>query len=256
MYCKHCGAEINEEWSLCPYCGMEQNNRSGKEVHNSGHEALRKILKIHSFGDDFSFGNSKLTGRMLMKICALIAIICFFCPMYMVSCAGTEVGRLSGLDFTFGFSYMDEEISGNLIFGLLFLLPLISLSVCCSKLKEYELIKRVEELRVATYASAVCMTMTIWFVLYFEGKMAGDLAENMIKLHPLFARNLSLLAESIFVMIGTFLAFLLEPEEKDGKKRNRVWIAVCCVGKVLGSSLILLSILFAIVNHFFPVEIM
>lgn len=110
MYCTGCGKEIKEGWIICPSCGKAVNGSEtvqGQETQSSINE---RYLDAIDKAETYDINKIKKVGRLLLKVLALIAIVCFFCPSYMVSCSGQELFSLNGLDMTFGFEYLGEEI--------------------------------------------------------------------------------------------------------------------------------------------------
>lgn len=108
MYCSNCGTEVQEDWKNCPNCGtLVNSSEKGDKRNENASEELEiedENLKIKEDAtnekvdmkqhfqqsddterQDFTIGKTKITGRFLLKIFALIAIGCFFCPLYMVS---------------------------------------------------------------------------------------------------------------------------------------------------------------------------
>ena len=69
-------------------------------------------------------------GRSLngiaIKAVTLILMIMFFFPLCTVSC-GSNTKEINGVEATFGLEVLGEHIDGNILCGLLFLLPLVIL---------------------------------------------------------------------------------------------------------------------------------
>lgn len=286
MYCRNCGNELQDEWVRCPYCGCDVHNekitaeqekpcaqqmkqgqkqiQQTEKIQDNKQQSFeqskhneKKIINIKESKEDFLIGSRNISGRLVLRVCALIAIICYFCPMYMVSCGGNEVGKLSGFDFTVGFSYMNQKIPGNIEFGLLLLLPIISFAgIGCSKLTEMDLEKRAKEFREQTYISTISMAMVIWLHSAINSRMDEVASESMVQISSLFAQKLGMTVAWIFVAGGTFLAYILEPKEKDGKPRGSITVGVITIAKVIGISIVVLAVLLAILEELFPVEYM
>lgn len=276
MFCRNCGNELQDGWVRCPYCGSTVNIEKNETEHNKQPENQQtgqtkeninfefeklkdygsKIIKVQDSKEDFFIGERNISGRMVLKICALIAIICYFCPMYMVSCGANEVGKLSGFDFTVGFNYANQKISGNIEFGLLLLLPVISFGMCFAKLKEIDLEKRTKELREQTYFSTICMAMVIWFYNSINSRIDEVASQSILQVTPLFAEKISLLAAWVFVACGTLLTYILEPREKDGKPRSPLVVGVISLAKIIGISLVAFAIVLAVLETMFPAEYM
>ncbi|MBO5093768.1 MAG: hypothetical protein J6C33_05360 [Lachnospiraceae bacterium] len=65
----------------------------------------------------------KLNGTIIKAITVILMILFFF-PLCTVSC-GTEKEKINGIKATFGLEVLGEHVDGNILCGLLFLLPLV-----------------------------------------------------------------------------------------------------------------------------------
>lgn len=68
----------------------------------------------------------------LTKLISVILMVMFFFPLCTVSCAENTV-EVNGVKATFGMDVMGEHIDGNILCGLLFLIPCIILIVFLMK---------------------------------------------------------------------------------------------------------------------------
>lgn len=96
MYCRKCGAEMNNNEKFCPNCG-EKNILLEKT-----------LVSENEKGEDIYLTSHKISGRLILKISLAFMTILFFCPMLLVSCGEMEIGRFSLLDLAAGIDYMGE----------------------------------------------------------------------------------------------------------------------------------------------------
>lgn len=247
MFCRNCGKEIQEEWASCPNCGEKihikedvyENDAITEYVfenhiteERTGNSEIPKEQKT-----DFILGKTPISGKLLIKILSLIAITCFFCPLYMTSCAGQELIALDGPMLTFGFEYMRETTDGIMIFGLLAILPIISF-ICAFDGKK----DSVKTLNYKSYSIAVCSCVLYGFITLFTYKLQSAMKETeaLLKIEPCTALKVLIAVSLISAAIGGYLAFLTESREKE---TSIIIVAVKCVGKILGEALILLVII-------------
>ena len=87
------------------------------------------IKNDNPYEDDFSFSKYQISGRSVLKVLILAIIVCFFCPMFMVSCSGAAVGsfRFSCSDLLMGIGYMGEEMEKMPVFEPFLILPVVTL---------------------------------------------------------------------------------------------------------------------------------
>lgn len=66
--------------------------------------------------------------RSVMKTVSVALMVMFFFPLCTVSCSGNTI-EVSGSKATFGMEIMGEHLDGNILCGLLFLIPALILTV-------------------------------------------------------------------------------------------------------------------------------
>lgn len=235
--CRKCGVSIDDTWQACPYCGEELNydgtqNMNEKEQYDKEIENETRITQ-------------KL-GRVL-KILILIVIVCFFCPMYMVSCGNQEVATLSGVDLTFGFTVAAEEVQGNLIFSLLVLLPILAF---VTLLKNNSLDRKTEEgrkeIKQRFYICGAAMMSVVLFELYFFSTIQSNLEENMILYEATGTCYIMRIVALISVGFSTYQAHLFEPCEKEGKLLSKNQKILQSIKNVVIIALVLSIVIIAI----------
>lgn len=112
MFCKNCGKEISGDAMFCNFCGTAVDNIVHINFESETPETQQESI---SGNDDdmendptpekdvaFTVLGHQIKGRLIMKIAAVIAAICFFCPMFMVSCSGVEVMEVGMSDLMLG----------------------------------------------------------------------------------------------------------------------------------------------------------
>lgn len=72
--------------------------------------------------------NNLFTVKNIIRAMALLAEICFFTPLCIVSCSGKSIS-LTGLKSAFGFSVLGEHVKGNAACVLLLILPLLIIGI-------------------------------------------------------------------------------------------------------------------------------
>jgi len=253
MFCRKCGKEVDTSWTVCPYCekrlgdvneGKQEESQNVPEQINSPENNFGAIpdetdTKIKT---DFTIGNSKITGRLVLKVLALIAIVCFFCPLYMISCAGREIGTLNGLDLTLGFELMDQPMDGNLAYGVLLLLPIINMCFAFVNEKKLKVDELQQVFRGASYGNAICSGTTLLYVWYITASLQSAAEETALEIVSQPAVAVMEAVSLAGLIIGIYLAYLVEPREKKGKKSNPHIVKLKCVGKAFGGSVILLIV--------------
>lgn len=247
MFCRTCGKEIQEEWTCCPNCGEKIHIKDDVSENNTIEGNIPKnITTVGEFGNteilkeqktDFTLGKTPISGKLLLKILSLIALTCFFCPLYMTSCAGQELIALDGPMLTFGFEYMGETIDGILIFGILAVLPII-IFICAFAGKSVS----VKMLNYKSYSVAVCACTLYGFIAVFTDKLQSAMSENEVplKVEPCTALKVLTVISLISAVIGGYLMFLTEPRKKE---TSSIIVAVKCIAKIVVASIILLVII-------------
>lgn len=253
MFCHNCGKEVKEEWRVCPQCGArlgDTNERKQEGSQNVSEQANSPEYNSEAVPDemdtkiktDFTIGNSKITGRLILKVLALITIVCFFCPLYMISCAGRELGTINGLDLTLGFELMDQPLDGNLAYGVLLILPIINMCFAFVNEKKIKADEMQQVLRAASYGNAICSGTMLIYVWYMTASLQSAAEETALGIVPQPAVAIMEAVSLAGFVIGTYLAYLAEPREKKGKKSNPHIVKLKCIGKAFAGSVILLIV--------------
>ncbi len=238
MFCENCGSKVEDEWTCCPNCGADLQKTTGIPAKNASAEAGDDSNLPQNLKTDFTVGKSRISGRHLLKILAIIALTCFFCPLYMVSCAGQELITIDGADMTFGFQYMGENVDGNLMFGCMALFPLCNLFFAFRRKKD-----TLEKLNYKSYSIAIGSCALVFFVKYMTEKLCSAFEGTGLEITPCTALHVMLAASAASAGIGGYLAYLTDLEDEEGEEPKKIFVAAKCVGKILGLGFILLVIL-------------
>lgn len=245
MFCKNCGNELDERWMACPKCGADVAEPQAEETNSDETQNLNEEVQYdNEMGNEVKI--ARKPGRVL-KLLILVVIVCFFCPMYMVSCGNQEVATLSGIDLTFGFTVATEEIEGNWIFGLLVLLPILAFVAI---LKNNSLDRTTEEgreeIKQRFYICGAAMMSAMLFELYFFSTIQSNLEESMILYEAMGSCHIMRIAALISVGLATYQAHLFEPWEKDGRVLSKKQKILRSIKNVVIIALILTGLIIAI----------
>lgn len=221
LYCTKCGALLSEDMNFCTKCGTSVSKNG---INQSSEPQIAFTLP------------NKLSGRLIMKILLLIMIICFFCPMFMFSCYGTEVVRMSGMEMAAGMDVMGEEMEGSMILLLLLLLPIVAFVFLFVKNRQRQFEKMAVNLGGASGLSLIMVCRILLNGLKESENMDYEYAS--IALKPLLPFYLYILASIAIVVLGIYLQCQYELEQNRSHTSEEKSIYVKCVLSVLGSIMI------------------
>lgn len=280
MYCTKCGSKVKESWKVCPNCGkrlqgspmvdgVEKKNvnqvtesqvSQTRETTNinvdsavakmkdekedfPAWEKESKNAEIFEPSTDFEIGQTKFTGRMLIQILSILLIVCFFCPLYVVSHAGQELVMLNGLSLTFGFDFQGESIKGNLFFGILLLLPICGLACTYVTLKDSWNVQKYKNYGIAI-SSCAHVLFAICFTYGFQSAVR-ELGLNM-EIMPCIVLRLMWVLGIASTAVGGYLTYLAGKGE--GVAASPIPILVKCIGIILGASVVI-TVLFSFLSN-------
>lgn len=244
MFCKNCGSNVQEDWEVCPNCGKRLKEPERPMTENKSENRMEK-------GQDTNFSNDmkfRISVRIVLRIVAIIALICFFCPLYMVSCAGEELAQVSGTDLTFGFQCMGEEIEGSLTYGLWGLLLLMGVVETFSNKKKLEISRKYEDARMCFYGSSVFAGATAIWIYFFTVSLQKRAEGTWLEISPCVPLYIMGIACVISVFVGGYQAYLMELRGKKNSEKveEKVFSAIKCAGSVLGGSILIFIIVLAV----------
>lgn len=239
MFCEKCGKELNDEWKVCPNCGYQINRKELDTKQSDFESADSQSQERQSVSEVEKSVKVRSLGWLLLKIFALIALVCFFCPLFMVSCSGQELISLNGLDLTFGFQYMDSDIDGNLMFGFLGILPLLALGFSFVNDRKILASEKVDSLKIRSYGSAVAFGTLFLFTNFITAELQKNAEGTALEISSCTALRIMRIVAVLSVLIGGALAYTYEMvSNKSEKKIAGLGLLKCC-GKIFVGSLIL-----------------
>lgn len=253
MFCRKCGGRIEEGWTCCPNCGEEVYVEKGL-TENGGNGAYEKldsreavintgstVLVTGSTISDADYTtpdagkrNAISLSRNILRLLAIIAIVCFFCPLFMVSCAGEELFTISGEDLTLGFGYMDEDIEGNFIYGTLALFPFLGLCYVTADRKKPDGHIDYEKVKEGFYNNAAAAGATVIMIRYLKNALIDAFMETAINITPCSALHIMSGVCIISVFLGGYQAYRMELH--GDKASGKGMTALKCCGKILAGS--------------------
>lgn len=248
MFCKKCGKEVQDNWQVCPNCGQKlQNEKSDimpKQINEQSNSGISGPADVKQ---NFEQTKNGFNARFILKVLAIIMVICFFCPLYMVSCAGQEVLEVSGADLTFGIQYMDEEIEGNLMYTVLLLLPLFCLMTAFIS-KRFEINGEYEDEMSCFYYSSAGSLAMILFLKYVTGMLKDRSEETALSLeiNVCTAYYIIIATSLLYSFIGAYQVYLLKlrtTENVAAKEKTAIKVCGLILAEGLGIFLIIAVIM-------------
>lgn len=228
MYCSNCGAPLSEEMRFCTKCGVA--------VTRDGYCSLTGKLKDHKIYFDFE---KKSGGKIILKILTLVMIICFFCPMFLFSCYGTEAARMSGFEMATGAEIMGEEVEGEVVFIFFLILPVAALICLFIKSREWKLERLAVTLSGTGGLSLILVYRTLLSRIKESQGSKVDYEYLEIGIKALGAFYVYVIAAIIITLVGTYLYCQYEIEKCNNnlqtEERN---IYTKCILSMLGSIVI------------------
>lgn len=180
--------------------------------------------------------------RFVLKVLTIIVLVCFFCPLYLVSCAGQEVLSVNGLDMTFGFDYMNEQIEGQLVFGLFAILPLLNVYSLFTSDRKILMNKEYKKLQDKYYSVAICSMCLVTLIGNLTETFMINASDSMLEIKEGFALEVMLYLSLIEIIIAIYVIDLIETNVEHGKEWKRVGAILKNIGLVFITGLILAGI--------------
>lgn len=257
MFCENCGNEVQEDWVVCPKCGRrlakpemlaeESKNENGLEKTRETISKDESRMKMTLGTDTSSEVKVGISVRTILRILSIIALICFFCPLYMVSCSGEELAQVSGTDLTFGFECMGRELEGSLTYGAWGLLLVIGVVEAFAYQKRLESSGAYKEIKDYFYSSSACAGATVIWIWFFTAVLQKRAEGTLLEISPCMPLYIMGMVCAISVLVGGYQLYLLDLKEKENSEEivEKVFSMIKCVFGVLWRSmLIFLVILF------------
>lgn len=267
MFCRKCGGRIEEGWTCCPNCGEDVyvEKVPAGDGGNGEHEKLNSREAVINTGStvpvigstisdadcttpDAGKRNAISLPRNILRILAVIAIVCFFCPLFMVSCAGEELLTISGEELTLGFECMNEDIEGNLIYGTMALFPFMGLCSVVTGYKKLDGHADYEKVKESFYGNAVATGAAVIMIRYFKNALIHAFQGTAVNITPCNALHIMSGVCLVSVFLGGYQAYRMELQE-GGEASNKVITALKCCGNILAGS-VMLVVIALIISHY------
>lgn len=232
MFCTNCGKEVEDTWKQCPYCGKSLTTEEKKSEDNPQEVFKEEPHKGKSEKDQYSI------IRIVLKAAAIITFVCFFCPLYMVSCAGQELLSVSGLDLMTGIEYMGEQMDGNIAYGLLGLFPLLGVISAFRLRKKLVILEDYEKMKSIFYEISISGGTAVVTIFFFTRALEDAFAETGLTIDTCIALTIMTLGSILLFAVSGYQAYKLE---KDGRKS-----ILKCLGSIAGGILVGFFIVLAI----------
>lgn len=230
-FCMHCGSIINkEEDSVIEFPEMPVNSTEDNGISNVVPE---RDVNIKLLGHD-------IKGRLIMKIAAIIATVCFFCPMFMVSCSGVEVKEFSLSGVMLGSVDEEEETYDDMYYDtndedstqtrkvwamiIYLLIPLSAFGTCMVNKAE----KGWGQMAANTFGTGALSILLLYRFVWSE-VFTSEYAQYGAEIKPMAAFYIYLISCIIGMCVGIIVAkkhsdeVLLETGEKKSLKNNVLW---------------------------------
>lgn len=165
-------------------------SKTGIEKGRIGGE--NQILRT-SINDEASAKEVDKKVRLGMKILILIAEICFFIPMFAVSCLGNSV-EINGAKIAFGFEAIGQHVEGNLLFLLLLLLPILMAALL--------LIKKFQKGITAELSIGLMSSINLVLLILLRLRITTVAQENMLEIEYRIGYYLALVSY-LLLLVGS-----------------------------------------------------
>lgn len=109
--CSKCGAKMSDDYRFCEKCGAPLTEGGTDKKTDISEVHHRPVRAEYTYKE-----NTRLSqlvqliqhyGGRIMRVAALLMVVLFFCPLFMVSCDAIQM-KASGFDAATGFSFDDD----------------------------------------------------------------------------------------------------------------------------------------------------
>lgn len=109
--CGKCGAKMSDDYRFCEKCG-EPLTEDGTDKKTDTREVPHSPVRVaYTYEENTSLSQFiqliQHYGSRIMRVAALLMVVLFFCPLFMVSCDAMQM-KASGFDVATGFSFDDD----------------------------------------------------------------------------------------------------------------------------------------------------
>lgn len=109
--CGKCGAEMSDDYRFCEKCGEPLTEGSTDKKTDTSEVPHRPVGVAYTYEENTSLSQFiqliQHYGSRIMRVAALLMVVLFFCPLFMVSCDAMQM-KASGFDVATGFSFDDD----------------------------------------------------------------------------------------------------------------------------------------------------
>lgn len=109
--CGKCGAKMSDDYRFCEKCGEPLTGGSTDKKTDTSEVPHRPVRVAYTYEENTSLSQFiqliQHYGSRIMRVAALLMVVLFFCPLFMVSCDAMQM-KASGFDVATGFSFDDD----------------------------------------------------------------------------------------------------------------------------------------------------
>ena len=109
--CSKCGAEFSDDYNFCEKCGAPLTKGSTDKKPDTSKVPHRPVRVAYTYKENTSLSQFvqliQHYGARIMRVAALLMVVLFFCPLFMVSCDAMQM-KVSGFETATGFSFDDD----------------------------------------------------------------------------------------------------------------------------------------------------
>ncbi len=109
--CGKCGAKMSDDYRFCEKCGEPLTDGGIDKKSDTREEPHRPVRVAYTYEENTSLSQFiqliQHYGSRIMRVTALLMVVLFFCPLFMVSCDAMQM-KASGFDVATGFSFDDD----------------------------------------------------------------------------------------------------------------------------------------------------